>query len=396
MFFKKSHLFFKKSHLLIIIISSLVMLLIIAIGINYWFSYRRNMYVEAAGRADVGFRVFYMENDFFTENPIPLNLHFLMSFTDFIEVDSSFSARFSEEVQVHYNYTSIKRVVIRYMATVDGNLNPIVFEKVYDLSESEGTVTSSSMDFPRNTYVVFPRRYIDYYLDFVELQSLQMEAENIIARGMRGFSAELFIDFTYDIYVQEWDMRETVTQGYRISLSSEVYSFVVTGNPTFNQLVNLAVPPAPITLPVAVSFVALFAFSSYGLFSGIKKLRVDPNEKRQEVYDIIRKYSNEIVISADAPVLSRYSVLRVSCFEELLKLAVNLNKHIMCYHDDEHAEFALIVGSYAYFYSVGIGDGDVEDMVMETGKEGEIEKEIEIDKEIEKDIEIEKVEREER
>jgi len=44
---------------------------------------------EASGRANVDFRVFYLENETFQNNPVTSSLNFLISFTDFIEVESS-------------------------------------------------------------------------------------------------------------------------------------------------------------------------------------------------------------------------------------------------------------------------------------------------------------------
>lgn len=358
-FFSKTPLFSKAPQLWALIPSILLILVLMVFIISYWVSSRQNRFVEMSGRVDLDFQVFYLENDIFPDNPVPRNLAFLMSFTDFIEVGSRFSAQFSEETEIHYNYSATKRVVIRYMSTTDGNLNPIVFEASYPLSESEGILTSRSINFPLRggngpggTYTIFPKEHIDYYLEFVAAQALQMEEENIIARGMRGFSSELFIDFTYDIYVPDWDLRESVTLGYRLSLSSEVYSFIVTGDAAFGRVENLAAQPRQLTLPAAIVIVALFALGVYGVFSSIKKLQRDTDENRQEVADILKKYANEIVISKDSPLLSQYTLMRVSDFEELLKLAINLNRHIMCCYNDEQAEFALVIENYAYYYCI--------------------------------------------
>jgi len=343
-----------------IIPSSLVIVTVIILAIIYLTAYiRGDIMVESTGRADASFRVFYLENDTFPDNPIPSNLHFLMSFTDYIEVDSRFSAQLSENVQVYYSYTAVKRLVIRHMATIDGNMNPIVFESSYVLTDTNGNFYNNSINFPiqgvddgpGGTYTIFPKDHIDVYLDFVAAQLRQMEAENVIAQNQRGFSAELFIDFTYGVNIPDWGVNETASRGYRMSLSSEVYSFVVTGNPTFDQSISL-VQTQQITLPIAMLFVMVLSLSFYGLFVGIRRLKADPNEYRQEAMAILKKYSSEIVISDTPLFLAEYHFMKVGDFESLLKLAINLNKHIMCYQDDYHIEFSVIVEQYFYYYRI--------------------------------------------
>jgi len=86
----------------------------------------------------------------------------------------------------------------------------------------------------------------------------------------------------FSLAIPEWDFSESVTQGYRLSLSKEIYSFVVTGSPVFHWADNLAIQASPISPPLAVVFVVAFALSVYGLLSGIRHLQADPDEKRQE------------------------------------------------------------------------------------------------------------------
>ena len=336
--------------------------------------------VETTGRADGRFRVLYVVNETFPENPIPPNLHFLMSFTDFIEVDSRFSARFSEEVTVYYTYVSSKRLVIRYMATVDGNHNPIVFQEDTLFAEFRGSVTADSLQLSGQgaggsngngtwgTYVINPREHIDIYLAFVADQRRQMYQENIVAQGMRNFSAELFVDFEYGIYIPEWGVNETVTQGYRIPLSTEVYFFAATGIPTLNSEVNLSVPPLQPTLFMVVLYALFLGLGVYGLFAGIKVLKAHPNPRKQKGLDILKKYANEIVVTDMPLTLNDLILTNVADFDAILRLAINLNKHIMCFHDDVCVEFAVVVDGYAYCFRIQYDDKN-DDMGIEAAPE---------------------------
>lgn len=50
--------------------------------------------------------------------------------------------------------------------------------------------------------------------------------------------------------------------------------------------------------------------------------------------------------------MDRYQIRIVQNFDELFKLVINLNKHIMCYQDDTYAEFVVIIDEFACLYMV--------------------------------------------
>ena len=348
-----------RSKIWILILSTLMLLTAIAIAFNYWvFSSQVDIVVEASGRGDTKFRVFYIENDIFPDNPISQDMHFLMSFTDFVEIDSSFSAQFSENVNIDYSYTATKSLIISYMFITDGNLNPTIFEVSHILSADYGRTIGNEINLPmpsingdRGTYTISFDEYIAIYLDFIDSHTEQIEQHNLIPQNMRGFSAELLVEFTYEIYIPSWGIRDSITQGYSIPLTNEIYSFTPIGTSTFNQSVIL-VQADPINLPLIVVFAIIFALCAYGFFNEIKKLQADPNERKQEALTILKKYDNEIVSSMIPLLISKYNNIPVEEFKTLLKMSVYLNKHIMCYHDDEMAEFAVILEEYAYYFKI--------------------------------------------
>ena len=342
-----------------ILLPWLILILAIVILCGFYLAayFRDEITLEANGSIDVGFRVFYLENDIFEENPIPYNLFFLKSFTDFYEINSSFSASFSEELNLYYTYTATKRLVIRYIQTGDANLNPVVFEESYVLSEVSGSTMADSLNFygsnnsPGGSYFISPRPHIESYLNFVAYQEQQMIDEGMVAINIRGFSAELLVDFTYSIIAPDAGLNEVLTRGYRIPLSTEIYSFISTGTPNFDTVINLTERTTELTLPIIILFVAVFSGSIFGLCHTLKRLMADPNEYFRELNDLLKKYSNEIVASPSLD-LSHYTILTVHEFDELLKLAVNLNSHIMCCHNEKQASFATIVKKYAYMYTI--------------------------------------------
>ena len=329
-------------------------------------SLRQDNGIEATGRIQSSFRVFYHENDIFPYNPIPNTLHFLQSFTDFIEMDSGLIAQFGNEaVRIYYEYIARERLVIRYLATGDTNTNPIVYEESRILSTSYGNTESYRLVFipqnantPGGIYQIEPRQHLRQYLDFVERHTQQM-VEGTIAPNVRGFGAELFIDFTYVIRIPELNFNQTLTQGYRFTISSEVFNIIPigSGSSNFTEIIYtesnyLPFLSSELTILISILLVLCLTLSLFFILRAIKNTNVDENKYRQEAFTIIKKYANEIVVSPDPAELYKYSILRVEHFDELIKLAINLNKHIICYHDNEVAQFSVIVDDHAYFYQI--------------------------------------------
>ena len=90
----------------------------------------------------------------------------------------------------------------------------------------------------------------------------------------------------------------------------------------------------------------------------MKMSKANPNKYRQEADDILKKYAYEIVVYNKPVDLTKYEPMVVQEFGELLKLAINLNKHIMCYRDEVRTEFVVIVDGYACLYMISYnGDG---------------------------------------
>jgi len=316
------------------------------------------------GRIHSSFRVFYHENDIFPPNPIPNTLHFLQSFTDFIEMDSSLIAQFGNEpVRIYYEYTAIERLVIRYAATGDINMNPIVHEETRTISETYGFTDTHMLifmpqnnDTPGGVYQIRPWEHLQRYLDFVDSHSQQM-GDGHVAPNVRGFSAELFVDFTYVIQIPSLNFNHTLTQGYRLPISSEVFNITPSGigwnNFTDRISTTSQFIPTRIIIPVSILLVLSMALSLFFIIRNLKSLNIDDNKYRQEALEMIEKYGNEIIVSqSTVNSLGYNNMLHVNNVNELVKLAVNLNKHIICYHNDELAQFLVVVDDCAYFYQI--------------------------------------------
>lgn len=342
-----------------IVISGLVLVAAILWAVSYVADFMsEDMLVEATGQNNINFTVHYLENEIFGENPVSAD-YFLRLFTDFIEVESSFSVNFNEDLDIDYTYVAQKRFVITYAGS--GGSNPVIFEETKELSRASGSAHGRRLSFdsynvdgePGGTYIIFPRDYMEIYLNFLDYHEQHVENEGGTASSFRGFSAELFIEFTYSILAIPIGMSETTTRGYRIPISQDVFIPEVRGGIAgFTASASASTETPNIDLFTILVFALVLIFSAIIMFVGIKCLSADGNKRRKKAKTILKKFSSEIVVSRSPMNLSRYNIMVVDDFDEILKLSVNLNKHIMCYHNAEKMELCTIVEEHAYYYCI--------------------------------------------
>jgi len=314
--------------------------------------------VEASGSSVLDFNVFYVENTLFPENPVSKNLHFFRHFTDYIEIKSGFSAAFSETFDVVYTYTAEKRFEVSYQGGTAGS-NPVVFQDITEISNLSGIATTNHLAFsseneqgvPGGTYTIRPDEYLEMYLHFLEYNEMQF-AEAGEAPAMRGFAAELVVEFYYQIIVQEAGINESIRRGYRIPIGVNVFSPEPIGAPGFTASSAISTDVVYISAPLLIGFSAMFLLGGFGMYYALKRTNRETSESRQEVNSILKKYGNEIVVSTGTADFTKYYAMPVANFDELLKLALNLGKLIICNTNDEKALFYAIIDNHAFYYIV--------------------------------------------
>jgi hypothetical protein len=235
--------------------------------------------------------------------------------------------------------------VIRNQRGSDNNSNPGVYEEKTVLYESGGVEAGNKISMG-GVYAIYPKRHIDTYRRFVGEQQEKMAREDVIADRALSFSADLLVEFSR-VSASEFAVSETLTHGLRVPLSDEIYDVSATGSPSFElteALREFVMPGIPVAALIALWFVSL---ALGGVFS-IRRITMDKNKQRREVKKILKKYSDEIYISSHPADLSGYKTIRAISFSELLKLAVNLGKQIVCYHDGERADFCVFSDGYAF------------------------------------------------
>ena len=89
---------------------------------------------------------------------------------------------------------------------------------------------------------------------------------------------------------------------------------------------------------------------TYSICSCLVRLTQDKNKFRRELKRILNKYGDEVATAQENIDLEGQRIVNLSAFNDLLKLAVNMNKQIFCHHSDEKADFFVVANGYAYCY----------------------------------------------
>lgn len=344
----------------IIVVSGLIIaFLALAAFLYISVSMSDGILVEGTGRNNIDFSVYYFENNLFPENPIPSGLHFLRHLTDYIKVESSFSADFSEDFDLIYSYTAQKTFLISHPGA--GGAASVIYQSVTELSNAEGRTFGSRLEFnsespegePGGMYLIFLGDYLEILNEFIEYTGARAGGEEDGAMPVfRTFSAEVVIEFTYTLRALPININESLTRGVRIPISQDVFTIETTGTPGFSESI-IRPPDVPaLEMPVIAAFITLLTISGFGMFYGIYNLSRDTDENHKRTNCIIKKYGSEIIISRHPLDLTDYRIVEVDDFEDIIKLAINLNKHITCYKDDKSAGFYTMVDMFAYCHLI--------------------------------------------
>ena len=110
-----------------------------------------------------------------------------------------------------------------------------------------------------------------------------------------GFSAEVLVDFSYNLRVPELGINETITRGVSIPFSSEIFVPEDTGTPTFElseDIRGFEMPGIAVIAPIVLWYV----LNVIGVFYGIRRLMPVSSDRRRELIEALRKYSDEISV----------------------------------------------------------------------------------------------------
>ena len=335
-------------------------------GLYLWVGYARQDIVHTLNaNSNLRFNVHYVDNNIWGSGPVDNSYDFLMSFVDYITVESTGTLSFSETMVVSYSYHVTEQLIIRSGSGADVNALPVVYTQEYLLSEGEGEVTARNLRFGNpddgmsagGSFVLDPIRHIETYRQFIHEQTQQMDERNLQVAGGRAFSADMVLTIVVRFSADDTTEQgirfgtQTLTTGYRIPLTNEVFMLHSLGtgisSVSASHVIGLA---GEITTGHILFLASSVVVNVWGIVYVLSLMTRDNNKIRYRTDRLIKKYTNEVLVVPYPHQLSGHPVEPVSNFKDLLKLGVNLNKHITCYRTDDEAHFYVAIDGLVYHY----------------------------------------------
>jgi hypothetical protein len=313
--------------------------------------------VKVSGKNELKYIVHYVEDEFFGDTERPLGTHYLLSFKDYIEITNTFKADLSNVSNVQYKYTVSETLLIRHQKGADNNTNPVVFEEKSVVFETVGVANNDSISFsgstenePGGTYTIYPREYIEIYKQFIDNHANRISRNDFQPDKSVAFTAEVLVQFTYALQIDS--KTESITRGIRIPVSIEVFTPEYVGDSNF----SISTPDESGSNLTSRTLLGLWLCANISVVYFVNRyLSMKTSKNKDEAQRILKKYSDEIFISEDPLDYSGHKIIHAPQFKELLKLAVNMNKYILCYHDNTKTEFCAYIDGNVFCYKLDYG-----------------------------------------
>ena len=300
--------------------------------------------MDVSGRNQLNFQVHYLPNPLFPNGPEG-SVQFLRNFVDYIEITNNFSADISESLTINYRYTIRTNMTIHYGNTT----GPVVFELEHTLAEGHGTTYGAGISLPQGIYTID----LDHHM--LAFETFMFHHERFLdddVTGFRSFTPQLNIEFIHTIETRPTFMTHTIINGFEIPLGQNVFTLTQFGQAGFSDAVMRHGASQGIGIGWIILILGLILLGLTGLLIGYMRLEVEENQQKKQVAQILKKYDTEIVQALAPMRLYNYQRVKVNDFDELLKLSINLGKHITFYTDKRKASFTLIVDTMAYQHIV--------------------------------------------
>ena len=350
----------KRSHLTIVsyvIITSLFLLLSIFLITRKDSSYEQVVinYEEAGNPID--YKVYLKKNNFFETNYLEKGVTYISSLIDYVDVNFNYKIDFDESLTGKYKY-QVKATILAKKVNDDSNY----WSKEYDLEKKEHSFKESSYVFANQHIKLDYQKYNDLLSSFKKEYGLAID-------GI--LHVEMIIDL--DAYIDDdsvvicdnecnhlkknnvLKMDIPLTQSsVDISINTNESS-ASNGKVTYDKKVSDSIENIILKGLGIISLIICLITVIFMIKYIIRKRRMISNYHK-EINKILSTYDSIIVNSDNIKNLSKYNVIKVNSFEELLDAHSEVRMPINYVElRENYSIFALINNDVAWIYRV-VGD----------------------------------------
>lgn len=311
---------------------------------------KEKVYYKSDGNVD--YSVCLNKNEFYEDKCLGKNMSYVASLIHDIPLKFhyQYSVSGSSKIDGGLEYEIIGKLVI-----VDSDSNASYFEKNYTLLERSGDLVKRDGD----NYVFDKDISIDY------------EYYNAIAtkfKSQYGVNVNSYLDIylvTYNKVDSKYSIPSSELISLRIPLSQKAiqikldskelhnnYEYVLT-NKSFNISNGIYILFGSICVVLAIVYIIV-------VMRMLSLLKIKKSKYDIIVNKILREYDRLVVETSTLPDMSKYNILKINSFEELLDVRDNLRLPIMYYVVVKHqkAHFYILQDSNLYLHTLKAVDLD--------------------------------------
>ena len=299
-------------------------------------------------KSDISYKVFLNENEFYENDYLEMNKAYIANLIKYIDINYNYKFKITENSNIDFNYKILADLVIE-----NNNGTKKYFEKTYTILDSKNIKLNNNKEISinenaqidynyynklansfRSSYGVDTNNYLNVYLD-IDLKSNENLNYNIKENHkllLKIPLSEKAIEISFD------------------ADNNDITKFVTPlGDIIYNQKYFII---EIITFLLTVIFFLLFVNSLFKILN--KKTMYD-----KYVNKILKEYDRLIVETKTKLVLSKYNVIEVKKFTELLDVRDNLKEPILYYNLKEHEEGIFYIKNDKDIYLLNVKNENI-------------------------------------
>ncbi len=294
--------------------------------------------------SNISYRVYLKQNEFFTTPYLGMNKQYITSLIDRIEVDTKYNFQSSKDLDYTYSYELVATAKGTYSESDSKSVD--VWSKAYTILPSETKTGTGKTISVNKTVTIDYNKYNQIMTDF---------------RNKFGLSVDARVDVAFKINVTggmkgaENTLQESNVMTLQIPLLKPTIEikpdYVNHGNETVYKTTE---NDDSMNIPLLIFGVALLIFTLVLLKIFVSKLLTTTKKSEYvlKLNKILKEYGDIIAEADNMPDLTKYDVVNIKQFNDLVDIEEELHSPIICneIREDLESWFLIFHNETAYRY----------------------------------------------
>lgn len=292
--------------------------------------------------SNISYRVYLKQNEFFTTPYLGMNKQYITSLIDRIEVDTKYNFQSSKDLDYTYSYDLVATAKGTYSESDSKSVD--VWSKAYTILPSETKTGTGKTISVNKTVTIDYNKYNQIMTDF---------------RNKFGLSVDARVDVAFKINVTggmkgaENTLQESNVMTLQIPLLKPTIEikpdYVNHGNETVYKTTE---SDDSMNIPLLIFGAALLIFTLVLLKIFVSKLLATTKKSEYvlKLNKILKEYGDIIAEADNMPDLTKYDVVNIKQFNDLVDIEEELHSPIICneIREDLESWFLIFHNETAY------------------------------------------------